>query len=256
MSTKRTILSEKEADLIDRLIAEHGVIVDFDQVFSILAGTMSRQAARNLVGKLTGNGWLVRIKKGVYFVAGTESRGFAALPVYKIAQIFTGESYVSFEAALQFHGFFDQYLKAVISVSPGAYSGREFQGIDYRFIKAKRELYYGFEEERVDGYLVKIATVEKAMLDLINFRRTAYSVDLVLEHLREHGSDFDAARLSEYIAKQSHAVRRIMGYLLDLAGLDSEQVHAMVKNTSGPTFMLKNSKDFNARWRLYVPPRA
>lgn len=256
MSTKRTILSEKEADLLDRLIAEHGVIVDFDQVFSILTEAMSRQAARNLVSKLTGNGWLVRIKKGVYFVAGTESRGFAALPVYKIAQIFAGESYVSLEAALQFHGHFDQYLKAVISVSSRAYSGREFQGVDYKFIKAKRELYYGFEEKRIDGYLVKIATVEKAMLDLIGFRRTAYSVDLVLELLREHGSDFDGARLNEYIGKQSLAVRRIMGYLFDLAGLDSEQVHTTVKKASGPTFMLENSKDFNARWRLYVPHRA
>lgn len=252
MSTKRTILSEKEADLLDTLIAEHGVIVDFESIYSEVEEDMSRQAARNLVSKLAGNGWLVRIKKGVYFIAGFESRGFASLPVQKIAQVLVEESYVSFEAALQFHGFFDQYLKTVISVTARAYPGRRFQGIDYRYVKAKPELCYGFEEQRVEGYLVKMATAEKAMLDLICFGRTGYSVDLFLDTLREYGRDLDLARLAEYSAPQSLAVRRITGYLLELAGLDSGQVHATVKGEKGASFLHGNSGDFNARWRLYV----
>jgi predicted transcriptional regulator of viral defense system len=255
MNTKRTLLSEKEADLLDSLISGYGVIVSFDQVYSELAGSMSRQAARNLVSKLASNGWLVGIKKGLYFVAGSESRGFAALPVYKIAQLLGKDSYVSFEAALQHHGLFDQHLKTVISVSPRAYADKEFQGVIYKFVKAKERLYFGYEEKRVEDYLVKIATVEKALLDLLSFKRTAYSVDLVMERLRKNAGELDLERLSEYLGDQSLTVRRIMGFLLEAAGLDTEDLHAEVEGASSASFMLKGAGDFNARWRLYVPRR-
>ncbi len=75
MQTKRTILSEKEAELLDGLIAAYGVLVDFDQIYTELSGSMSRQAAANLVSKLSRNGWLVRLKKGTYFIAGQRIQG-------------------------------------------------------------------------------------------------------------------------------------------------------------------------------------
>ncbi len=36
MSTKKTILSEKEFNLVENLISEYGVIVDFEQIFGQL----------------------------------------------------------------------------------------------------------------------------------------------------------------------------------------------------------------------------
>ncbi len=255
MKTKRTILSEKEAEFIDGLVAKYGVIVDFDQIYAELSGSMSRQAAANLVSKLCRNGWLVRLKKGFYYIAGSESRGFAAIPVYKIAQIFVDESYVSFEAALQFHGLFDQHLGSVINVSLKVYDTREFQGIRYEYVKTKGALFYGFQEERVESFVVRIASVEKALLDLLNYRRSAYSVDLVLEKLQASSDDIDLGRFHEYCAGQSLTVRRIAGLLMDKAGLDSGPVYETVMDKASVSFTLRNSGTFNAKWRLYVPAR-
>lgn len=251
MATKKTILSENESNIIESLIARYGSVVTFEQIFSELENKIDRPAIRKLVFKLTKNGWLVRVKKGVYTVASIESRGFIALPIYKIAQILDETSYVSFEAALQYHGIFDQLLATVISVSARSHKPATLQNITYKFINAKNDLYYGWEEKRVENFLVRIATPEKAILDMLSFKRHVYTIDLVLEKLREHGHDFDYNRFYEYLQKQSLTVKRITGFLFDLAGIDSSRLYELIRHKTTSSFMTVKSKKFNAKWRLY-----
>jgi len=251
MNTKRTILSEKDLNLIEDLIVKYGVIVTFEQIYDVLKERMTRQAIRNLVNRLFKNGWLVRIKKGLYVVSSMESRGFLTLSVFKTAQILVEDSYVSFEKALQHHGMFDQYLRTIVSVSQKAYKTVELQDTNYKFIKTKKRLFYGWEERRVENYLVKIATTEKAVLDMLCFARNIYSIDLVLEKLKQYKNDFDFARLNEFSEKQTTTVQRIAGFLLDKIGVDSEYLHNLVKDKKNCSYMTKDSTEFNARWRLY-----
>lgn len=251
MATKRTILSEKELNLIETLISRHGSIVTFNSIYNELKNQISRQSARNLANKLTKNGWLVRIKKGVYFIAGIESRGFANLSIYKIPQLLVRDSYVSFEAALQYHGMFDQFLKTIVSVSKKKYKTTEIQGINYRFIKAKEDLYYGFEEKHIENSLVKIATLEKAILDLLHFDRNIYTIDLVLEKLKENKTNFNECIFKRFIKKQSTTDQRILGFLFDKAGVDSDYILHLVRTKKNCSFMTQKSKTFNAKWRLY-----
>lgn len=251
MRTKKTILSENESNIIESLLARYGSIVTFEQVYLELEKKISRPATRNFINKLVKNGWLVRIKKGVYAISSIDSRGFLALPIYKIAQILVDNSYVSFEAALQHHGMFDQQLAIIISVSIKSRQAPTLQGITYKFIKTKSELFYGWEGKRVENYLVKIATPEKALLDMLSFQRSAYSVDLVLEKLKEHKHDFDYERFNKFLKKQSLTVKRITGFLFDLAGIDSSHLYNTVRHKKTSSFITAKSKKFNARWRLY-----
>lgn len=251
MLTKRTILSEKELNLIENLISKHGSIVTFNSIYNELKNTITRQSVRNLTNKLTKNGWLVRIKKGTYFIAGIESRGFASLSVYKIPQVLIKDSYVSMEAALQYHGMFDQLLKTVMSISLKNYKTKEVEGIIYKFIKAKKKLYYGFETKRVENEIVKIATPEKAILDLLHFKRNAYTVDLVLEKLLEHKKDLNKEIFKKYSKKQTITDIRLLGFLFDKADTDSNYLLPLVKAKKNCSFMTPGSKVFNAKWRLY-----
>lgn len=251
MHTKRTILSEKDLNLIEDLIVKHGVIVTFEQIYGVLKRRMTRQAIRNLVNRLFKNGWLVRIKRGVYAISSMESRGFLTLSIFKTAQILVKDSYVSFEKALQYHGMFDQYLRTIVSVSLKAYKTVEIHDTNYRFIKTKKKLFYGWEERRVENYLVKIATAEKAISDMLCFDRNVYSIDLVLEKLKEYKNDFDFARLNELSRKQTTTVQRIIGFLLDKINIDSGYLHNLIKDKKNCSYMTKDSTEFNARWRLY-----
>lgn len=251
MNTKRTILSEKELNLIEQIIVKYGTIVNFGQIYSILKNKITRQSVRNLVNKLSKNGWLVRIKKGLYFVAGLESRGVISVHYFKIAQTLIKESYISCESALQHHGMFDQLLKTVVSVSLKRYPVKKIQNSELKFIKVKKDNYYGWQEGRVENYVVKIATPEKALLDLLNFGRNIYYIDLVLEKLQDYHKDINLDKLVEFSKKQSVTVQRILGFLMDKLALDSSKIYDKIRNKKNCSYMSNDSKKFNAKWRLY-----
>jgi len=251
MDTKRTILSEREYNLIEEIIAQFSVIVTFEQIFSILKKRMSRQAARNLINKLVKNGWLVRIKKGTYAISSLESRGLLTLSTFKTAQILNENSYISFEAALQHHGMFDQMLKKIASVSLKRQATKDVQETTYQFVKTKKDLFFGWEEERVDNFLVKVATSEKAALDILTYRRNAYSIDLVFEKLSEYKKKFNFDRLNKFCSRHSLTVQRILGFLLDKLSIDSTYLYNLTKKSKSTSFMTKDSKQFNAKWRFY-----
>lgn len=252
MSTKKTILSEKEFNLVENLISEYGVIVDFEQIFGQLKDKLGRQETRNLVSKLVENGWLVRVKKGIYYITTLESRGVANISEFIIAQILEKDSYISFESALQYYKIFDQHIRTITSISLKQKKEKEIQGTIYNFIKTTEKNYYGWEEARIENRLVKMATLEKAILDMLAFRRTIHSVDLVLEKMREYGDNFDWDRLNELGRNQSATVQRILGFLLDKVGVDSEYLRKSVEKKRGrSSCMTKDSKLFNAKWRLY-----
>ena len=87
MYTKSTILSQKESELLENLIAKVGLFVNFEQIVEELSSLMSRQQSRNLVSKLVRNGWLVRIKKGTYYITTLESRGTFNISNFIISQV-------------------------------------------------------------------------------------------------------------------------------------------------------------------------
>lgn len=255
MTMKRTILSEKESKLLENLIANYGSIVTFTQIYSHLKNEISKQTARNLVNKLVKNGWLVTIKSGTYVIASIDSRNYISLPIYKIAQVLDEGSYVSLEAALQYHGMFDQLVSTVTSVTLKKRQAKTLQGINYKFIKTKKELFYGWEEKQVENYSVKIATAEKAILDFLAFKRSTYSVDLILEKLRDFRSDINLKRLNEYSKNQTLTVKRVLGFLLDQLGIDSSYLYDLVKNNASHSKITSKSNIFNAKWRLYYEDR-
>lgn len=252
MDTKRTILSEKELNLVENLISEYGVIIDFEQIYNQLKDKLGRQGARNLVSKLVDNGWLVRIKKGTYFITTLESRGVANISEFIIAQVLVADSYVSLESALQYHKIFDQHIKTITSLSLKQKKEKEIQGTIYKFIKTSEKNYYGWEEVQIEGRSVKIATLEKAILDMLAYNRTAHSVDLVLEKLREYKDNFNWERLNDLSQKQSATVQRILGFILDKVSVNSDYLYKMTEKKKGrSSYMTNDSKSFNAKWRLY-----
>jgi len=251
MSTKGTILSQKESELLENLIAKVGLFVTFEQVVEELSCLMSRQEIRNLVSKLVKNGWLVRIKKGTYYITTLESRGTFNVSNFIISQVLSVNSYISCESALQHYGMFDQHLKTVKSVSLKKISKKEIQGTIFEFITTNKNNFYGWREFEMDGRLVKIATAEKAILDILNFKRTISSVDLILEKLRDYQGSIDIAKINEFSKNQSGTVQRILGFLFDKVGIDSSFFYNLIKGKTSNSHMTKDSKLFSAKWRLY-----
>lgn len=255
MHTKHTILSERELRLLESLILHYGTIVTFDNIYNEMKKSISRQGCYDLISKLCRNGWLIRIKRGVYAIASLESHSFTNISPLIIAQIFLSDSYVSFEYALNHYGIFDQLPKAVNSVTPLKSKKYQFQGIDYEFTKCKKELFFGYKEVTMEGKLARIGELEKVILDYLYFRNDTYSMDLVLEKLKDAKNLIDFKKLIQFTQRYSVTVKRRLGFLLDLIGVDSTKLQREIKTKGGYSKLTKNSNIFNSKWRIYYEGR-
>ena len=250
----KTILSKKDLEILEKILLSYGNIVSTEQIKAIFPD-YSYDELNQRIKFLAKRGWLVRIKRGFYAVASLESHSFADISPLVLAQIFIPDSYISFEFALNHHGYFDQLPSKVTSVTSLKSKNYNFQNLNYQFVKAKPEMMVGFNETKINNHVSKIADTEKAFIDFLHFRKDGYTVDLVKEKLNEAKSDIDPVKLSNYSSPYPEALKRRLGFLLDSAGIDSKEIYNQIKKNSGNAKLTKNSNIFNSKWRLYYEDR-
>jgi predicted transcriptional regulator of viral defense system len=250
---KQTILTTKQSTLLENLIVKYGQIVTAENIYKEAAEYWDYKQAKNLVTLLTKNGWLMRIKRGLYAISDLSSRGALSLSPYVAANLLVQDSYVSFESALQQYGMFDQLTGKTISVSLIQYKSAKLAGVEYSFVKTKPEYYFGWQVLQVGNQTARIATPEKALLDIVNFHKSQYAIDLVIEKLSDFKTDLDFAKLTDYIGKFPVTTVKIFGFIFDLLGIDSQKLFDLTK-PAGTHWMLPGDTKFNAKWRLYYQP--
>jgi predicted transcriptional regulator of viral defense system len=248
---KNTILAVKEGELLETLIAKYGKVVTVKQIKAEAKGSWDDQQMHNHIQKLVKNGWLVRIKRGLYAVNDLSSRGFLTLSPYVVAGLLVKDSYVSFEAALNYRSMFDQFVQQFTSVSLRQYKETNLESIQYRFIKTKREFFVGWESVEIENIPARIAEAEKALVDLVNFRSGRYVVDLVFEKLQVHQDDLNVSTLIHYASFASQKTVKIFGLVFDFLGWDSEDLLQMLSGKRSTHWMSPDDKTFDAKWRLY-----
>ncbi|PKL71948.1 hypothetical protein CVV26_03460 [Candidatus Kuenenbacteria bacterium HGW-Kuenenbacteria-1] len=247
-----TTLTSKELEIIEKLIARHGNVVDFIMIYNEFKKERSNQEVKNFVSKLVKKGWLIKIKKGVFAISSIASRGVIELNQLTIAQIINANSYVSFEAGLQHYGLFDQYLRVIASVGIKKTYNKKFADWTFKYIKTKKGLFFGFKEFNIDGRLIKIATKEKIIIDFLVYKRTVNNIDLIIEKLKNYKDEFDSNQLIKLSQNCSISVKRTLGIIFDLVGINSEKLYELVKKNRNHSFMTSKSNIFNAKWRIYI----
>lgn len=245
-------LSAKELEIIEKLIAKYGSVVDFSDIHKEFGKTRNKQKVKNFISKLVNKAWLVRIKRAKYYISDISGRGSIDLNQSTIAQIIDHDSYVSFEAALQHHGLFDQYLRIITSLGKKRTYERKIADWTFKFIKTKKNLFKDFEEYNLDGHLVKIASKEKVIIDFLSYRRTIYDVDLIIEKLQNYRDEFSSQKLIEISESCSITVKRMLGVVLDIANINSDKLYIKIKDNKNHSFMNGLSDKFNAKWRIYI----
>lgn len=248
---KQTILTVKQSELLERLMVKFGQIVNFDQILAEAKDSWDYKQAKNLITKLVHNGWLIRIKKSLYAISDLSTRGFLSLSPYVVAHLLVNDSYVSFESALAYHDMFDQLTGTVVSVSLKPYKGIHVHNTAYRFVKTYERFYFGCQKAVIDNQTARIATAEKALIDMVHFHKSLYSIDLVREKLIAYHASLDMTRLHDYVSPMSVTTIKIFGFLFDLLGLNSDRLYMLVKAKQSTHWMIARSQKFNAKWRLY-----
>lgn len=248
---KQTILTIKQNELLENLIVKYGQIVTTEEIYAESQGSNGQRQVKKVIAKLVSHGWLIRIKRGLYAISDLSSRGFLSISPYFIANLFVKESYVSFESALAYYNMFDQLTSTIISISKTQYKAVYLNATEYSFINVKDKFFFGWQKVMIDGNVVRIAEIEKALIDIIHFHRSKYAVDLVIEKLQEQQESLDIEKLCEYINKMSITTIKIFGFILDLLCIDSNSLYESIKTKHSTHWMLVGDKKFNAKWRLY-----
>jgi len=246
-----TILSKIELEILEKILAAYGSIVDYDSINKLLKKDFSNQEIRKRISLLSKRGWLVRLKRGVYAVASLESHKFASISPLVIANTYISDSYITMEYALNYHGLFDQLASMVTAVNTKRSVTYHFQKMKYHFIKTKTELFFGFKEMSLEGHIVKVAEPEKAILDFLYFRNNAYTIDLIREKIADAKDSLNFNKMIDYSHVYPVSVKRKLGFLFDLVGLDSSRLHKQIKHLRNFSKLTNKSNTFNAKWRLY-----
>mgnify|MGYP001309672999 CR=1 FL=1 len=252
MVTKHTILSEKDASLIEELIASFGRVVSFDQIKKVFAKEYSSIGLKKRIGFLAKQGWLIRVKKGLYIiVTDIGLLGSNDISSNAISRVLNKNSYVSFENALQYYAMFDQMVSGTTAVTFERARTYKVKDLIIRFFKIKKELYFGYAEEKSELGTINVAQKEKALLDILYFRSTGYHASLVWEKIKSYKEKIDFTLLKQYAAKFNFDVIRQVGFFLDKIGVETKELLEIVHGKKGYSRMTKESKRFNAKWRLY-----
>ncbi len=247
---KQTILNTKQSVLLENLIVKYGQVVTSEQIYNLTKGVLDQQGTKKIIAKLTRNGWLIRVKRGLYVISDLSNRGFLSLSPYVVANLLVKESYVSFESALAYHSMFDQLTNKTISISRVQYKTVQLQSVEYSFVKAQDKWFFGWQDVNIDNRTVYIATAEKALIDMIQFHKSKYTVDVVVEKLSLYKDSLDFQKMTEYLSTMSLTTIKIFGLLFDLLKIDSDNLHNQVK-LKGTHWMFSGDTKFNAKWRLY-----
>jgi predicted transcriptional regulator of viral defense system len=255
MDTMSTILSSKDAQLLEKVIVQYGHIVSFSDLKKVF-GEYQDLELRQKIARLAKRGWLVRIKKGLYVVVSDiTSLSSSNVSLLRITQALNQNSYISLSSALYYYGLIDQLLHTITAITTTRTRHYQFQGFTFSFSKVRKDFYFGFSEKRVEGKLTKIAELEKVVLDYLYLKKDAYSLNILWEILTTRTDEFDFARLQEYALRCNLTLRRITGFLLEKFDMDSTKLYKSVKDRQGYSRLTSESGDFNAKWRLYYDHR-
>ena len=253
---KSTILSEKDARLIEKAILQYGRILSIHDLMGIFQREYSKASAHNRINLLARAGWFRRLKQGLYLIVDSlTARSEIDVSLLGIANVLVESSYISLSHALNYYQLFDQHSTTVVSITTKDSKKYLFDGYTFRYSKVKQDMYFGFTEKIVNGKKVRLAEAEKALIDYLYLDKSFGSASLVFEKLRDHHQELNLSKLQKYARRSGLTIGRKIGFMLDQLNFDSAFLHGTAKNNRGVSRFTADSKLFNAKWRLYYDHR-
>ncbi len=122
-------------------------------------------AAKFLLYRYAKNGFITRVKRGLYTFAGE-----SAIPTPYIANKLFEPSYVSLEFALSYHRVIPETVYEITSVSTKKTQRFHAMNKIFSYRRIKKEAFTGYDVARQGAFSFLIADPEKAFVDLAYLR--------------------------------------------------------------------------------------
>lgn len=174
---------------LERILREKGIKIFSTREIRLLLN-ISEKAAHQLLWRYKAKGYVVELKKGLYALR-------TYFPIaYQIANRLYQPSYISFDAAMSYHGIIPETIYTITSATTR--TTREFvvEGVLYRYHHLKKSAFTGYEPINYLDVTVLMAEPEKALADYL------YYVDIKkreLHYERINLKKIKKTRLKKYI---------------------------------------------------------
>ena len=196
--------------------------------------------ARVVAHRLVKKGWLEPAKRGVFLVVRADRgpEGISDTNPLTVGAEVAPEAFYSFGTSCSFHHLTEQAFTTVYLVCPKAQPAITVRDTAYVFIAVPPERFFGFETVDALGAKVKMADVERSVLDAVSRPKLAGSIGEASRIVRNAAGRASWPRLVEYAQRwEESAVVQRLGYLLDVhaALVDAatrEALRALVRPTN------------------------
>ncbi|MCX6771839.1 MAG: hypothetical protein NTX79_07325 [Candidatus Micrarchaeota archaeon] len=246
---------EQEIKLLFALEQEKSSIFTTAQARHIL-GT-SDASVKNVIKRLKGKRRIITLQKGVYLFAPLKSgqEGLWTENAFSIVPSLVGNDdyYIGFAAAMNYWGMTEQLPRTVMVAM--ARQKKPLDAVQSKFIfVAKRRL---GDHARISfaGTNVNISSVEQTILDALAFPEYCFGIEGAAKAIWNSRHDVDWRKLSALAKGGKSVVRRRLGFLLELLGLE-KRAKEIEGNFAGFSWLAPNAQkvefQYSKRWGLKV----
>lgn len=234
-------------------------VADFVEFYGI-----TESYARKMISDLVETGWLIRVQKGKYQLLPART-GLDPFPMgdkLVVACQAYPKGFIAYGSAAEYHGLSLQVFPTVILASPDDTGSRNIGTTRVMLVKIKDDNYVGFEALN-RGPNVKVATIERTIIDCINRPDLCGGISDLPEILKRARSRANINRLLEWLASyRSKSLSKKVGYLLDHFGYELSQeadLELRRKNEGVKTYLFSPRvagksalHQYSKKWRLIV----
>lgn len=191
------------------------------QLKHLLQGSACRRYG--LVNRAMAAGEIVRISRGIY-VLDNRFRDFPCHP-FAVAQALVPLSYISFETALEQHGWIPESVQVIASAIPGRKKSSLdhplFGSFSFSPLALVRQHYLdGVRRTQIDSQTFLLASPLRALFDLVCQRKIAWSgIKFLIDGLRIEKNNLDRLRYEDCLkfvdVYQHNRTRQFIGELTD-----------------------------------------
>lgn len=251
-------IGTKETELIANLSDRRITVFSVAEAAKIMG--ISRKSASDLVLRLLNKNKLIRIEKAKYLIIPPEAwkTGEYSEEGIIIASQMVEPYYLSYWTALSFYGWTEQPSRTIFVATTKIKQPIAIQGIKIKFVRLKKERFFGYSDQWFGNRKIKVADKEKTIVDSLDQPRYCGEIVEVAKGLWNGRDEFDYEKILDYSLKMENgAIIKRLGYLMDILEIRKSSYREKLRKhlTAGYSalnFGQKKGGFHNKEWKLFV----
>lgn len=225
---------------------------------------LDKKALRETLHYIEKQGWVIRLERGLYlivpFEAGKEGK-WTEDPLILGSKLISPYC-ISYWTAASHWGWTEQIMKTVFITSPSHKFKNEkvIFGTSFRFIKVKREKFFGLTSEWISNKKIFFSDKEKTIVDMLDNPAYSGGIKEVAKSLKNAFEEKIALeKLTNYANKMGNkSIFKRLGYLAEVLNIFDKAWHKRWNDSISDGYVLldpsvkKIKKEYNSRWKLVL----